>query len=435
MKPDRVVIMSDVSWPLGGAEGLALLQARLLAEAGVPVTFLAGDDGEKCPLDRAGIELITLGSSPLLERSALAGGLDGIYNRAAKRFIEDFVAARDTPRTIYHLHNWAQIFSPSVFAALRPVESRLFISAHDYALVCPNLGYANFQKNGADCPLTPLSAACLATHCDRRSYHHKLWRVARSWARKLAIDLAKTRALIGIIHPFMMERYERGGIASERIRVVRNPVKPYRRERVVAEANSDVFFVGRVVYEKGVDLAAEAARMAGRRLRVIGDGAMRAELAARYPEIVFEGWRNHDEIGALMAEARAVIVPSRLPEMFTLVAHEAMRSGIPVIAFDDVDGVEAAEIGGAIVVPPREAASLGGALKRLDDDATVAAMSRIAFEEGWRFSNTAETWRDALLGYYDELLAQAASAAAEAGRARAAHGGEPALDRAEQPHA
>jgi glycosyltransferase involved in cell wall biosynthesis len=416
MRPDQVVIFSDTSSMAGGAEAMALLSANVMADAGIPVIFIAGDDAGKCPLDHPGIEVIGLGGSALMARHRLRAGIDGLHNAAVKRYVRRFVAGRDTPRTVYHVHNWSQILSPSLFSALRPVADRMFLSAHDFALACPNLSYANFQKAGAVCSLTPLSAACIATHCDRRSYHHKLWRVARSAMLRAVLDFTRTRPLVGIIHPAMSEWYERGGIPKDRIRVVRNPVKPFRQDRVTAERNRDIFFIGRLAYEKGPDLAADAARLAGRRLRVIGDGDMRPVMRARYPEAVLEGWKNHAEIGELLKDARAVIVPSRLPETFTLVAHEALRSGVPVISFSDVDAVEMAERGGAVVVPPREASSLAEALRMLDDDALVERMSRIAFAEGWRFSNTERTWRDSLLDCYAELLLQAAAAPAASPR-------------------
>jgi glycosyltransferase involved in cell wall biosynthesis len=272
---------------------MALLSVRLMAEAGLPVTFIVGDDASKCPLDRDKVEIIALGETTLLNRPFLDRAVGGLHHPAAERLIADFIRTRDTPRTVYHMHNWSQIFSPSAFRALAPVADRLFLSAHDFALVCPNISYSNYQKAGAACTLKPLSLACLGTHCDRRAYSHKLWRAGRSIALKLAIDFQKARPLVGIIHPTMSEWYERGGIPADRIRVVRNPVNPFCKERVEAEKNSDLFFIGRVVHEKGVDLAAEAARMVGRRLRVIGDGDLRPVLAEKYPEVVFEGFRNH----------------------------------------------------------------------------------------------------------------------------------------------
>lgn len=402
-----MIVLSDQSSLVGGAEAMALLSARGMAEAGLPVTFACGDSGADCPLDRAAIDVVALGGKPLLEMGSLTSGITGFYNRAAHAFVRDIVRRHDTPRTIYHLHNWSQIFSPSIFRALRPVADRLFLSAHDFALVCPTSAYTNYQSADEVCPLVPLSAACLRTNCDRRSYMHKLWRAGRSIQRRLALDFTMARSTIGVIHPDMTEYFTRGGVPPERLSVIRNPVKPYRAERVRAEANRDIFFVGRVVHEKGIDLAAEAARAVGRRLRVIGDGDLRPTLAKQYPEILFEGWRTHEEIGALVAEARALVVPSRLPETFTLVAHEAMRSGIPVVAFSDVDCSEAAALGGAIVVPPREASGLAAAFRRLDDDATVERISHVAFEMGPLFSNTASTWIADLLQNYARLLAGA----------------------------
>jgi glycosyltransferase involved in cell wall biosynthesis len=404
VQPARVVVLSDQSAMVGGAEALALLSAQLMADAGVDVTFIAGDAGEHCPLDRSKIEMIVLGDTPAGQGALAKDGMQVLYNTRAKALIEGIVAARDTPETVYHLHNWSKILSPAVFWALRVVSSRLFISAHDFSLVCPNLSYTDYQQGGEPCPLTPLSPACVLTHCDRKTYAHKLLRVARSVHLRFALDLAKTGTLIGIIHADMAEYFIRGGVPHDRLRVVRNPVKPYTATRVQAEANSDLFFVGRVVHEKGVDLAAEAARLTGRRLRVIGDGAAREDLERHYPNVVFEGWRSHEEIASLMKEARALIVSSRLPETFTLVAHEAMRSGVPVVAFSDVDCREAAEVGAAIVVPPREATSLAEGIRRLDDDEAAAQMSQMAFELGPRFSNTAETWAEELLHHYSELL-------------------------------
>lgn len=401
---DRIVVLSDISWPLGGAEILALLNARLMAEAGYRVAYITGDNGARCPLDREQFDFLACGGAQLLDRPKTDSGLKGLYDHTIKAKISEYIARTDTPNTVYHLHNWSQIFSPSIFHALAPVLDRLFISAHDFGLACPNQSYSNYQRSSEVCALKPLSLSCVATHCDKRAYSHKLWRVARQMVLRQTMNLVSTPARIAMIHPFMLEYFERAGIAKDRLCVVRNPVNPFSKQRIEAEKNSDIFFIGRLVQEKGVDLAAEAARRVGRRLQVIGDGALRDSLASQYPDAIFHGFRNHGEISQLIGAARALLVPSRLPETFTLVAHEAMRSGIPVVAFDDVDGVEAARIGAAIVVPPREAQSLADGLRRLDDDAATARMSQLAFDEGWRFSNTAKTWRDALVSHYRELL-------------------------------
>lgn len=412
MAIERVVIISDGSRPTGGAEALALLAAKLLSEAGLNVTFIAGDTGDESPLDRDNIELITLGGKFLLERPFSEAMFDGLHNTAGRELVARFIAERDTPGTVYHLHNWAQIFSPAVMAALRPVTRRLVMHAHDFALVCPNISYVDYVKEAA-CALTPLSVSCTLTNCDRRSYLHKAWRLARSWNRKRVIDLARTDALIAVIHPFMMDWFARGGVDRGRLRELRNPVRPFTPARIAAEANSDIFFIGRIEHEKGVDLAAEAARLAGRRLRVVGEGALRARLEQSHPHVVWEGWRSHDEIAGLMREARALVMPSRLPEPFGLVALEALQSGAPLIAFEDAFiGQEARDLGAAVLAAGRSPEALAEAMRVLDDDARAAEMSRIAFAEAGRLANTEASWRDAMIALYEEQLAAAGEAAA-----------------------
>ncbi|MEP7456459.1 glycosyltransferase family 4 protein [Phyllobacterium sp. SB3] len=401
---ERVVIINDEAVASGGAAALALLSGRLLHEAGIPVTFLAGDSGAGFPLQGNNVEIAGLGSRPLLKLPLYKRIMDGAYNKAAHEAIKRYVSEKDTPGTVYHVHAWAQILSPSIFSALRPVHDRLVISAHDFTLVCPNGSYANFNTNTV-CPLTPLSGQCLASNCDKRRYADKLWRFARSWLRTRLLDMSSSNCTIASIHPMMNTWLERGGIPSERIRTVLNPVKPFARKRIAAEHNSDIFFIGRLEFEKGTDIAAEAARMVGRRLRVIGDGAFREELLQRYPEVICEGWKTHDEIDKLLQEARFVVMPSRLPEPFGLVAHESLQSGIPIVAFKSAFiANEAQELGCGIVAEAPNAESLATAFAELDRNDRVESMSKTAFALSPGLANTPQSWCNELIALYGDCL-------------------------------
>ncbi|MCO4319287.1 glycosyltransferase family 4 protein [Phyllobacterium sp. 21LDTY02-6] len=401
---ERVVVINDEAIASGGAAVLALLSARLLREAGIPVTFLSGDAGSNPALSSDGIEVSGIGSAPLLKLPLHRRIVEGAYNRLAHRRIREYIAQHDTPGTIYHVHAWAQILSPSIFSALRPVHHRLVISAHDFTLVCPNGSYANFNQSTV-CELTPLSRQCLASHCDKRRYADKVWRFGRSWLRTRLLQLADSECTIASIHPLMNPWLERGGIPQERIRTVLNPVRPFARRRIPAETNDDIFIIGRVEFEKGVDIAAEAARRVNRKLRVIGDGAFREELLQRYPEIVWEGWRSHEEIAELLQQARFVVMPSRLPEPFGLVAHESLQSGVPVVAFKSAFiAQEARQLGCGIVAERTDVDSLAAAFAKMDDDATVERMSHLAFDVSPRLSNTPGSWRDEFIALYKSRL-------------------------------
>ena len=138
---NQIVVINDLSHPMGGASALAVASARNFAARGYKVAMLAGDTPDPA-LSEAGVAVTALGQARLLGR---AGALvDGLWNRAAHRMIRRWIAANDTPGTVYHLHGWSQILSPAVFAALAPVRGRLVISAHDFFLACPNGAFTNF---------------------------------------------------------------------------------------------------------------------------------------------------------------------------------------------------------------------------------------------------------------------------------------------------
>jgi glycosyltransferase involved in cell wall biosynthesis len=406
MNPARIIILNDTSKALGGATALALLSARLISQAGYEVVYVTGDSGDAAELPSE-VEVVALGGNPLLELPFAQRVEKGLYNRAAHALVEQVIEKFDGPDVVYHLHGWAQILSPSVLRALSIVESRLVIHAHDFFHACPNGTFFNFRQERV-CDLQPMSLSCMTTNCDKRSASQKVFRLARMAVKQRLFHLSKTKAIVAIIHPFMSEWLQRAGISEHQTRVVRNPVKPFRTTRVAAERNSDLFFIGRVEPEKGVELAAEAAHQAGRRLRVIGDGSDRMRLAQKFPDVIWEGWCSHEQIAALISSARSLIMPSRLPEPFGLVALEALQSGVPLIAFSDsFVAREAATLGCAFLAADRRAGSLAKAIRMLDDDETVRRASHTAFERTGDLSCTHEGWCDELLGIYRELLCTA----------------------------
>lgn len=145
--------------------------------------------------------------------------------------------------------------------------------------------------------------------------------------------------------------------------------------------------IGRLVTEKGVDVAIEAFAEVRRRfpdatLVVAGDGVERPALEHRARElglgdaVHFTGWVPPADVPRLMAEASLVLVPSRWQEPFGLVAVEASLQGRPVLACS-VGGLrEAVEDGvsGRHVPPDDTAAFAAAAIGMLSDPEGLAAM-------------------------------------------------------------
>ncbi|EGD59043.1 glycosyl transferase group 1 [Novosphingobium nitrogenifigens DSM 19370] len=399
-----MVMINDLSHAMGGASALAVEAALGLAARGHAVSFLSGDTPPHNGFGHPGILARGLGQGRLLTRGKLDAFTTGLWNRETIGMIRDHIATHDRPDTIYHLHGWSQILSPSIFAALAPVRDRLVISAHDFFLACPNGAFADLST-GAPCTRTPLSLSCWMAGCDRRGRAQKLWRMVRGAIQRMALVPDRCPPVLAI-HGAMRPLLARGGIPETAIRVVPNPVVPWSATRIAAEDNREALFVGRLEATKGPDLALAAARAAGMPIRIVGDGAMRESLSAQYPEARFEGRCPPSRIAELARSARLLVMPSRYPEPFGLVAMEALRSGIPVVLppsallADDI-----VRQGAGQAVEPRDETAFAAILRELAaDNARVRQMSEAAFTATGSLALDNTAWIDCLIEAYRDRL-------------------------------
>lgn len=89
-------------------------------------------------------------------------------------------------------------------------------------------------------------------------------------------------------------------------------------------------YVGRVAVEKNIEAFLRTG-VAGAKI-VVGDGPVRAALAARFPAVRFLGTLHGVELAAAYAAADVFVFPSRT-DTFGLVNIEALASGVPVAGF------------------------------------------------------------------------------------------------------
>jgi glycogen(starch) synthase len=146
------------------------------------------------------------------------------------------------------------------------------------------------------------------------------------------------------------------GVAEKRVSVIPNGIDPddlqaqdpaellRLRSEFAAPEQKLVLLIGRLVYEKGFQLALEAMprlidAVPGTRFLVAGSGTHEAELHRQAKELglmehgTFLGWIGDDVLHSLYRIADLTVVPS-IYEPFGLVALEAMASGCPCIVAD-----------------------------------------------------------------------------------------------------
>src|SRR5207302_1761835 len=94
-----------------------------------------------------------------------------------------------------------------------------------------------------------------------------------------------------------------------------------------------LLFVGEVVSHKRIELALEAARLAGKQIKVVGTGPELERLRVLYADGAdFLGRVSDGQLVDLYARAEAAIVPN--VEEFGIAAVEAQAAGRPVVALD-----------------------------------------------------------------------------------------------------
>jgi len=406
MTPRRVVVIDDMSTARGGSTALALLAARLLTERGINVTYVTGDDGKSDVLRAQNVEVLATGRGRLLAQGSVSRVINGAYDRRIVETLSRFINDHDDAKTLYHVHGWAQTLSPAVFAPLRRVADRTLVHCHDFFMACPNCVFYNFQT-GNDCTLRPLSTACIATNCDKRSYAQKLWRVGRQTILRRLFDQKLPWAGLVMIHPGMADGLRLAGYPADRLITLTNPARAYSKSRIVAENNQTFAFVGRVETDKGIDVFLKAGSKAGVPMVVVGDGPARAHLQQQYPRARFVGWAEPHHIGGHLKDCRALVMPSRFREPFGLVAAEASLSGLPVILPDNaLIAREINEAGLGYTYDPHDPDGLSGAMIKARDApqdqirsisiAGAAAMSGLG--------QTQQDWVNGLLRCYNDVL-------------------------------
>jgi glycosyltransferase involved in cell wall biosynthesis len=185
-------------------------------------------------------------------------------------------------------------------------------------------------------------------------------------------------------------------------RVIRNGVDTARWP--CGPGGPHLVWFGRIVPEKGPHLAVEAARKAGRSLRLAGPVGDRDYFERRLAplldeDITYVGHLDRRALAALVGTSAAALVTPRWDEPYGLVVAEALSCGTPVCGFDRgaLGEILTGECG--LLAPPDDV----GALASLIDDAT--RLDRGAARERAERFCTLDAMADGYTSLYQELAA------------------------------
>lgn len=239
---------------------------------------------------------------------------------------------------VVHIHNIFPLITPSILYACRDASIPVVATLHNYKLGC---AAGTLFRDGHVCHdcLGGSSRPALIHGCYRGSaattapvvLGSRLHRTA--WQTMITAYIFISAAQRDVLAPV--------GLPADRSFVKHNfvPIPPHHN-RIATE--SQVAYVGRLDEAKGAPFlmrAWDAFRTrhsrSPLRLVVVGGGDMApavADWAIQHPSVTIAGHVTRAEVSRILAQSRAVVVPSQWEETFGMVAVEAMAAGTAAVA-------------------------------------------------------------------------------------------------------
>jgi glycosyltransferase involved in cell wall biosynthesis len=315
----KILLVHDIFGSFGGAEANVFATAGGLRARGHEVALLArrpSGKGEPAWREIFGTHLYELNSEPPAA--------------VARRFGAEVV----------YMHKWDDLAG---IEALLAAEAPLVRMVHDHDIYC----LRSYRYN----PLTRrICTRAAGMHCvfpclaplqrNRGGALPVRWASMAAKQREIALSRRFDRNIVAT--EFMKHELLINGFDPGRIEICAPAPRAVEPLTSTFSSRNVLIFAGQIIRGKGVDvmLRALAKVRAPFEAIILGEGGHRAhceKLCRRLGlegRVTFKGFIPQTELQEFYREATAVLVPSVWPEPMGLVGLEAMRNGLPVVAFD-----------------------------------------------------------------------------------------------------
>ncbi len=241
-------------------------------------------------------------------------------------------AIADMRADVVHAHNLHPLFGWRALAAGRAAGARTVLQLHNYRLFC---AIYSCYRDGAPCyrcqganTLPGVRLRCRGSVGEAIAYggglHLQQPHLFAEADRLVALSDAHRSRLVSL------------GAPEDKVVTLAHFVPDAQVAAGPGGGGTYALAAGRLVSEKGFDVAIAAARAAGVPLTIAGEGPdePRLRTLAAGADVTFTGWVPSERLGELRAGAAVVLVPSRWEEPFGYVALDALAAGVPVLASD-----------------------------------------------------------------------------------------------------
>jgi glycosyltransferase involved in cell wall biosynthesis len=334
-------------------------------------------------------------------RGRVLAFLCGIYCPSGREAMARLV--REYKPDIVHAHELYPFFSPWALLECRRAGVPVVMTCHDYNLTCP---ITTHTSNGVGCQLCVGGREfwCVLRNCRSNVFESIGYALRHAVGRKWRLFADNVTCYVAP-SDFVKIRLVEAGFPEEIIFVVPNIVSV---PEWVNEASKGEYiaYVGRICSEKGIETLLTSARQNRIPVRLAGDYSPMPRVVRTAPKNVhFMGHLDRKRLFEFYRKARFLVVPSRLPETFGLVAAEAMGHGLPVIAskigaLPDIveDGVT------GLLFEPGNSAELASKITMLWEDRSLCRKLGLAGREKVIREYSEEVYYHRLLAAYEKAI-------------------------------
>lgn len=305
----KILVAHNAYQHRGGEDAVVDAEVELLRSHGHAVEIYRQHNDALNTMSRAQAAMAAIWS----QRSALD------IEQACDRFLPDVI----------HVHNTFPLISPSLYWAAARHKVPVVQTLHNFRLLCPQAIFLRDGKVCEDC-IGKLPWRAVTRKCYRESAMQSAV-ITGMLATHRVLGTYRERVTRYIaLNAFARDKYVAGGLPGELFRIKPNfvacSVVPSWDQR------RGGMYVGRLSSEKGLEVLARAARLAGDAgVDVIGGGPLEAFAAQNFGARCL-GYRPLDEIMARMGAARFLVLPSICYENSPRTIVEAFACGLPVLA-------------------------------------------------------------------------------------------------------
>ena len=233
---------------------------------------------------------------------------------------------------IVHIHNWHFAASSSVFIACKICNIPIVQTLHNYRLICPT-GTLFFKRNIYLKSIYGHWGVPIKDKVYHNSFFQTFWvRIVTTFFKISGIWKIADRYIV--LTPHAKEMYFQTDYIKLRDRFVVKSnfiddvdYKPVGKKRYF-------LFVGRLTFDKGVNVLLDTFKNLSYELRIIGDGPLRKDVefvAESHDNIKYVGFKSFDVIRESMSECLAIVFPTISFEGMPMTILESFACGTPVI--------------------------------------------------------------------------------------------------------